>query len=371
MFKTLFLFLAIGALSLLGYHEYKKNTNSLDADGHSIASRYTGQAKDKLLEGVDRLKGRLNLGDSSEGETTNPEDAASELAESAAESAEGVQEDAQNAVSSATEKASETAEAMTAEASDAVESMKDQASEAVDDVTSNVSDAADAVKDQAGDLADAATDLAADAGDTAASAADSATDAAQDVADQAEGIADDLKAQAGEAAETLTDQASDVIENTTAEAEEVESAVSTSAEDSTQDSDESTTTDTTESAASTSSDAEAGASDESESLSLSGLSRVLGNALGSTKSVLAGVTDEASAKEALPRLEEANASVQQVVKLIPNIPDVAKGPLSKLVGNGLSGIKPLADSALSLPGVGDTLQPVIGPMLETLSTLSE
>ncbi len=370
MFKTLFLFLAIGALSLLGYHEYKKNTNSLDADGHSIASRYTGQAKDKLLEGVDRLKGRLNLGDSSEGETTNAEGAASELAESAAESAEGVQEDAQNAVSSATEKASETADAMTAEASDAVESMKDQASEAVDGVTSNVSDAADAIKDQAGDLADAATDLAADAGDTAASAADSATDAVQDVADQAEGIADDLKAQAGEAAETLTDQASDVIENTTAVAEEAENAVSTSAEDSAQESDESTTN-TTESAASTSSDAEAGASDESESLSLSGLSRVLGNALGSTKSVLAGVTDEASAKEALPRLEEANASVQKVAKLIPNIPDVAKGPLSKLVGNGLSGIKPLADSALSLPGVGDTLQPVVGPMLETLSTLSE
>jgi len=106
-------------------------------------------------------------------------------------------------------------------------------------------------------------------------------------------------------------------------------------------------------------------------LSVSGISRALGNALGSTKSVLAGVSDQASAEQALPRLQAASMSVNKVAELVPNMPDVAQVPLAKLAGNGLSGIQPLSDSALSLPGVGPTLQPVMGPMLETLAKLSE
>jgi len=56
--------MAIGILGLFGYHEYKKNTGGLDADGHSPASIFGETVRDKGLEGIDRLKSRLNIGGS-------------------------------------------------------------------------------------------------------------------------------------------------------------------------------------------------------------------------------------------------------------------------------------------------------------------
>ncbi|MFT5893749.1 MAG: hypothetical protein ACI8VW_000615, partial [bacterium] len=114
------------------------------------------------------------------------------------------------------------------------------------------------------------------------------------------------------------------------------------------------------------------ATDQSaQPLSLSGLSRKIGGAIGTTTSLLAGVSDESSAKIALPKLTIVSEGLSEVVLSVPNIPEVAKNQLAKLISSGIGRIQPLADKALSIPGVQDILQPVLGPMIQTLEGLTE
>jgi len=60
-----------------------------------------------------------------------------------------------------------------------------------------------------------------------------------------------------------------------------------------------------------------------------------------------------------------------VTQRVSNVPDAAKAPLAKMISGGIDKIKPLAEKATSIPGVGDILQPVMGPMLETLAGLGQ
>lgn len=106
-------------------------------------------------------------------------------------------------------------------------------------------------------------------------------------------------------------------------------------------------------------------------LSLSGLSRKIGAAIGTTTSLLSGVTDEASAIAVLPTLTQVSKSLNESVDSFTQIPEAAKAPLSKLINSGIEKIQPLADKALSIPGAGDVLAPVIGPMMDTLQGLAQ
>ncbi|MFT5895898.1 MAG: hypothetical protein ACI8VW_002773 [bacterium] len=106
-------------------------------------------------------------------------------------------------------------------------------------------------------------------------------------------------------------------------------------------------------------------------MSLSGLSRKIGGAIGTTTSLLASVSDEASAKAVLPKLTSVSEGLSDVALGVPEIPDAAKAALAKLISSGIDRIKPLADKALSIPGVGDVLQPTLDPMLETFKGLTQ
>jgi hypothetical protein len=106
-------------------------------------------------------------------------------------------------------------------------------------------------------------------------------------------------------------------------------------------------------------------------MSLSGLSRKIGGAIGTTTSLLASVSDEASAKAVLPKLTSVSEGLNDAALSVPEIPDAAKAALAKLIGSGIDRIKPLADKALSIPGVGDVLQPALDPMMETLEGLRQ
>jgi len=186
------------------------------------------------------------------------------------------------------------------------------------DVSGAASDAAGAATDAAGDAADAATDAAAGAADAAGDAADAATDAAGDAADAATDAA-------GDAADAATDAAAGAAD-----------AVG---------------------------DAAAGAADVSElSGNVTGMFNQVSESLG-------GVTDVESATAALPGLEEIGGQVAELPDLFDKVPEAARGPLQGIVGEGMGSLQPIMEKVQAIPGVGDIIGPVMGPIMETLGGL--
>ncbi|NND92663.1 MAG: DUF937 domain-containing protein [Granulosicoccus sp.] len=103
---------------------------------------------------------------------------------------------------------------------------------------------------------------------------------------------------------------------------------------------------------------------------LSKISENLEGVFGSTTDALTGITDTGSARAALPALEEASEKLDGLQGLILRLPDAAKGPIGSIVGNGIAAIQPLVDKVSAIPGVGSVIEPVVGPMLETLQGLA-
>ena len=48
------------------------------------------------------------------------------------------------------------------------------------------------------------------------------------------------------------------------------------------------------------------------------------------------------------------------------VPEDSRGPLSKVIGNGMAKLKPVADTVLNKEGVGDVIGPVMSTMMEKL-----
>ncbi len=91
---------------------------------------------------------------------------------------------------------------------------------------------------------------------------------------------------------------------------------------------------------------------------------------GSTTEALSGITDVESAKAALPDIQAATSSLGGMSDVITRLPDAAKGPISAVLNNGIAGLQPLIEKVTAIPGVGALIQPVIGPVLETLQGLA-
>ena len=108
-----------------------------------------------------------------------------------------------------------------------------------------------------------------------------------------------------------------------------------------------------------------------ESFSLGGISRSLGGVFGTTSALLSGVTDAESAEAAVPRLEEASSTLDDIAAQYENAPESARGPLQRVIDNGLARIRPTVDTVMTREGVGPVLSPVVDPMLETLQSLAD
>lgn len=104
---------------------------------------------------------------------------------------------------------------------------------------------------------------------------------------------------------------------------------------------------------------------------LGGVSRQLGGVIGTTSTVLSSVTNEASATAALPTLEEARSSLEGLAETLGSAPESAKGPMQRVISNGVARLQPLADTALTKAGVGPVLSPVVEPILEMMKSLAE
>ena len=90
----------------------------------------------------------------------------------------------------------------------------------------------------------------------------------------------------------------------------------------------------------------------------------------STGGALSSITDADSATAALPQLTEASEGASQFGEVFKRLPDAAKGPLATMMQSGVGALQPMIDKASAIPGVGAIIEPIIGPMIRSLSDLA-
>lgn len=92
--------------------------------------------------------------------------------------------------------------------------------------------------------------------------------------------------------------------------------------------------------------------------------------VGSLKTVLPGMTDEASAKAALPRLKEATAQLNEVSSRATQLSPEGKTILAKLVVAATPAINQMCDRVLATPGAGAIAKPAIDELRGKLDALA-
>ena len=97
----------------------------------------------------------------------------------------------------------------------------------------------------------------------------------------------------------------------------------------------------------------------------------LESALAGLKANLQGVSDAASAKAALPQLEKEAAEFDKVRELSARLPTDSKSALAAHVTAARPTLDGLFDKVLAIPGVSDTVKPVIDGLRAKLDALSK
>lgn len=93
----------------------------------------------------------------------------------------------------------------------------------------------------------------------------------------------------------------------------------------------------------------------------------LKNIFSDMTSTLDGVTDEASAKEALPGLEKFEKSLTTMFEGSAKAPDAIKAGVTEIVKGAEGALKEKVGSLLELPGVSDILKPILDKILEAVA----
>jgi len=84
-----------------------------------------------------------------------------------------------------------------------------------------------------------------------------------------------------------------------------------------------------------------------------------------------GITDEASARAALPKFEAFAPRLETYQTETGELPEASRSLVADFVGKGLGVLGPLVEKVLGLPGVKEILGPVVGPLVETMSKLGK
>jgi hypothetical protein len=92
---------------------------------------------------------------------------------------------------------------------------------------------------------------------------------------------------------------------------------------------------------------------------------------GGLSSVLKGVTNEETARLAVPELEKLAPMLTSLEDEAGKLPAEEKPIFADFIGKNLSMLKTVIDTVMALPGVRDLLGPVVGPMVETLTKMSK
>ena len=86
---------------------------------------------------------------------------------------------------------------------------------------------------------------------------------------------------------------------------------------------------------------------------------------------LEGVKDVDSAKEALPKLEEANLKLDGLLGALDQIPAAARPVVANLIKSGKTSIVAAVERVVGIEGVGDILKPVLDQIVDKLNKAEE
>jgi hypothetical protein len=92
---------------------------------------------------------------------------------------------------------------------------------------------------------------------------------------------------------------------------------------------------------------------------------------GGLGSVLKGVTNEETARLAVPELEKLSPMLTSLEDEAGKLPAEEKSAFSAFIGQNLGVLSKVIDTVMAIPGVKDLLGPVVGPMVETLTKMSK
>jgi hypothetical protein len=99
------------------------------------------------------------------------------------------------------------------------------------------------------------------------------------------------------------------------------------------------------------------------------VAKEMGGVFTTLTSTLNGIKDEASAKAALPKLEELSGNVDNLSGLFGQLPAAAKTGVASLVKDNLGGLESVISKVTALPGVGSVIQTVLDSIVKSLSGL--
>jgi hypothetical protein len=94
------------------------------------------------------------------------------------------------------------------------------------------------------------------------------------------------------------------------------------------------------------------------------------DSISSLRTTLSGVTDIASAKAALPKLQEVTDQFDKTGGMIGSLSADQRKVLAGLVNPTMPEVNQLFDKVLSIPGVGEVLKPTLDTMKSKLATLT-
>ncbi|RLS44811.1 MAG: DUF937 domain-containing protein [Planctomycetota bacterium] len=92
---------------------------------------------------------------------------------------------------------------------------------------------------------------------------------------------------------------------------------------------------------------------------------------GGLTSVLKGVTNEETARLAVPELEKLAPMLTSLEEEAGRLPVEEKPAFTDFIGKNLGLLSKMIDTVMALPGVKGLLGPVVGPMVETLTKMSK
>ena len=92
---------------------------------------------------------------------------------------------------------------------------------------------------------------------------------------------------------------------------------------------------------------------------------------GGLTSVLKGVTNEETARLAVPELEKLAPMLTSLEEEAGRLPVEEKPAFTDFIGKNLGLLSKVIDTVMALPGVKGLLGPVVGPMVETLTKMSK
>jgi hypothetical protein len=92
---------------------------------------------------------------------------------------------------------------------------------------------------------------------------------------------------------------------------------------------------------------------------------------GNLGKVLGTVTDEASARAAIPQLTDYAPMLESLQKSTVALPEAGRSSIVELVTKNMGSLQKVIDTVMAIPGVKEILGPTVTPMVETLSKLGK